>query len=235
MGGSILEAGSSPSQPASQILYNRTIRASARSSRLESMKGTVVYFFAFDVANDIRTELVREILSERPFPFQIRVGGAVPKDVPFYRPLTIGLKPEELDSNVGRVPLKPFVKIFDVGVLSISYEIRFDVSDLGALVPFHQLEVGGVALTARAERLCRVVEENLRPFMVKPAEERPAVEAYTAFCFEEVDGDVQEWGASHRAEIAALLNEEARPDRLAPAQVEETLSHSLSYTREDFT
>src|ERR1043166_1197684 len=128
MGGSILEAGSSPSQPASQILYNRTIRASARSSRLESMKGTVVYFFAFDVANDIRTELVREILSERPFPFQIRVGVAVPKDVPFYRPLTIGLKPEELDSNVGRVTLKPFVKIFDVGVLSISYEIRFDVS-----------------------------------------------------------------------------------------------------------
>src|SRR5262245_2679822 len=105
------------------------------------MKGTVVYFFAFDVANEIRTALVREVLSERPFPFQIRVGGAAPRDVPFYRPLTIGLRPEEHESNVGRVTVKPFVKIFDVGVVSISYEIAFDVPDLRSLVPYHQLTV----------------------------------------------------------------------------------------------
>ena len=68
------------------------------------MKGTVVYFFAFDLANEIRTSLVREVLSERPFPFQIRLGAAVPKDVPFYRPLTVGLKPEELLNGASNRP-----------------------------------------------------------------------------------------------------------------------------------
>src|SRR5438552_16234 len=199
------------------------------------MKGTVVYFFAFDVANEIRTALVREVLSERPFPFQIRVGGAAPRDVPFYRPLTIGLKPETLESNVEPVTIKPFVKMFDVGILSISYEVAFEVAALIDLVPYHQLLLDGLSLTARAERLNSVVAENLKPYMGKPSEERPPVEAYTAFCLEEVGGDVQEWGASRRAEIAGLLNEESRPERLAPAQVEETLRHRLSYTCDDFT
>ena len=199
------------------------------------MKGTVVYFFAFDVAGEIRTPLVREVLSQRPFPFQIRVGGAAPRDVPFYRPLTVSLKPEELDSNVGRVTIKPFIKVFDVGVLSISYEVAFAVGALVDLVPYHQLTVGGVTLTARAERLSALIAENLRAYMVKPTEERPPVEAYTAFCLEDVGGGVQEWSASHRTEIAALLSEEAIPERLAKGQVDETFRHSLSYTTEDVT
>lgn len=199
------------------------------------MKGTVVYFFAYDVAGEIRTELVREILSERPFPFQIRVGGAVPRDVPIYRPLTVSLKPEDLESNVGRVTIKPFVKIFDVGVLSISYEVSFRVAALIDLVPYHQLTVGGVALAARAERLCSLVAENLKAVMVKPTAERPAVEAYTAFCLEEVGGGVREWAAASRQEIAGLLGEEAVSERLAKGQVDETMRLALSYTTEDVT
>ncbi len=199
------------------------------------MKGTVVYFFAFDVAGEIRTPLVREVLSQRPFPFQIRVGGAAPRDVPIYRPLTVSLKPEDLDSNVGRITVRPFVKIFDVGVLSISFEVSFRADALVDLVPYHALTVGGVALEVRAERLSALVTENLKPYMVKPTTERPTVEAYTAFCIEDVGGGVQEWIAGHRPEIAALLCEEAIPERLAKGQVDEALRHSLSYTTEDVT
>jgi hypothetical protein len=199
------------------------------------MEGTVVYFFAFDVAGEIRTPLVRELLSERPFPFQIRVGGAVPRDVPIYRPLTVSLKPETLSSNVGTVTLRPFVKVFDVGVLSISYEVGFQAGALSDLVPYHLLTVDGIPLSVRAERLCGTVSENLRPFMVKPTEERPPVEAYTAFCLADVGGGVQEWTARSRQEIAGLLCEEAIPERLANGQVDETMRHALSYTTEDVT
>ena len=53
------------------------------------MKGEVVYFYAFDVANEIITPRVQEILSEKPFPFEIRKDRTLPKEVPLYQPLAI--------------------------------------------------------------------------------------------------------------------------------------------------
>lgn len=197
------------------------------------MKGTVAYLYAFDLANEIRTKQVREILSQKPFPFQIRLGPAAPKDVPIYTPLAISLKPIEADSNVGPVTLKPLVKIFDVGAISLSYEVAFEKESLSDLVPYHQLQVQGTPLTRHAERLAAQVAENLKAAMVKPNPDRPPVEAYTAFCFSEVGQPVQDWVRTQQAKIAALLNEESDPDRLSSRQVYETLSHSLAYTRDD--
>jgi hypothetical protein len=200
------------------------------------MKGTVVYLYAFDLANEIRTSQVREVLSQKPFPFQIRVGVTAPKDVPIYAPLTFSLKPLECATNAGTVTLKPFVKLFDVGAISISYELAFDKPSLFDLVPYHQLQVAGEPLTVAAERLAKQVAQSLAAFMVKPNPERPPVEAYTAFCFSDIGGGaVADWVRASRVEIACLLNEEAQPDRLADRQVDETLSHSLTYTRDDFT
>jgi len=197
------------------------------------MKGTVVYLYAFDVANEIRTSQVREVLSHKPFPFQIRVGSTAPRDVPIYRPLTIGLQPLAGESNVGPVTLKPFVKVFDVGVISISYEVAFDVPRLSELVPYHQLRVKEGSLTELAERLSAQVAESLKPYMVKPTAEHPPAEAYTVFCFERVEGAAAEWLSGHRAQIAALLNEESDPARLAPGQIDETMRLTLAYTCED--
>jgi hypothetical protein len=199
------------------------------------MKGTIVYLYAFDVANEIHTGQVREILSQKPFPFQIRVGPSAPRDVPIYAPLTISLHPIECASNVGTVTLKPFVKIFDIGALSISYEVPFEKASLAELVPYHQLMIGDEPLGALAERLSMQVAGALRPYLVHPNSDRPPLEAYTSFCFSEVDGPVPDWVRAHRAEIAGLLNEEREPARLAERQIDETLSHSLAYTRDDFT
>jgi len=199
------------------------------------MKGTVVYLYAFDIANEIRTASVHELLAQKPFPFQIRVGATAPRDMPIYSPLTISLKPIGCLSSVGPVTLKPFVKVFDVGALSISYEVAFEKAALSELVPYHQLHIGTEPLAALAEKLAVQVSEALKPHLVKPNPERAPVEAYTAFCVGEIDGPVAEWIRTQRGEIAGLLNEEAQPDRLADRQIDETLSHSLAYTREDFT
>ncbi|MBI3858139.1 MAG: hypothetical protein HY293_20855 [Planctomycetes bacterium] len=199
------------------------------------MKGTVVYLYAFDLANEIRTSQVREVLSQKPFPFQIRLGAAAPKDVPIYSPLTISLKPLECETSVGALTLKPFVKVFDVGAISISYEAAFNTPSIGDLVPYHQLRIGKENLGALAERLAAEVARSLAPFMSKPNPERPPVEAYTAFCLSDVGAPVPDWVRTHRAEIAGLLNEESESGRLAERQIDETLSHALAYTREDFT
>jgi hypothetical protein len=44
------------------------------------MKGEVVYLYAFDVANEILTAKVQEILSKKPFPFEVQTDCAFPKD-----------------------------------------------------------------------------------------------------------------------------------------------------------
>ena len=200
------------------------------------MKGTVVYLYAFDLANEIRTSQVREVLSQKPFPFQIRVGATAPKDVPITAPLTISLKPLECPSNVGSVQIKPFVKVFDVGAISVSFEVPFETPSLFDLVPYHQLQVAGAPLSAMAEKLAGEVARSLAPYMIKPNPERQPVEAYTSFCLSDIGGgSVADWVRASRVEIACLLNEEPKPDGLADRQVDETLSQALAYTRDDFT
>lgn len=199
------------------------------------MKGSVVYLFAFDVANEIHPAKIGTVLGQKPFPYQIRLDAAAPRDIPVYQPLTVRLAPIEAVSNIGPLTLKPQVKIFDVGVLSISYEVAFEKGSLAELVPYHQLKIGNETLSALAERLALSAAHDLRDALVKPNYARPVLEAYTAFCLCEIAGPVPDWISSHRASIAGLLNEEPEPGRLAEQQIEETLEHSLSYTRADYT
>src|SRR5215470_405316 len=59
----------------------------------KALEGEVVYLYAFDVANEIITRRVQEILSEKPFPFEIRMDRTLPKDMPLYKPLAIEPRP----------------------------------------------------------------------------------------------------------------------------------------------
>ncbi len=186
------------------------------------MQGRVVYQYAFDVAIEIRTSEVREVLSRKPFPFQIRTGSQIPRDVRIYAPLTIALEPE---THEGR-RLSPFVKIFDIGVLSVSFETVFDVPDCASLVPYHAT----AGLAGRAAALAAEVARSLRPTMLRPSEPHAAVEAYTVFCLHGLRGA---WAESKRRDVAALLNEELDPGRLSESQVDETWSRSLSYSVSD--
>ena len=63
------------------------------------MKGEAIYLYAFDVANEIVTSRVQQILSEKPFPFEIRMDRTLPKDIPLYRPLAI--EPPPLPDRLG--------------------------------------------------------------------------------------------------------------------------------------
>ncbi|HEX7900034.1 MAG TPA: hypothetical protein VF950_19865 [Planctomycetota bacterium] len=191
------------------------------------MKGKVVYLYAFDVADAIRTEEVREVFSQKPFPFQIRVGTQAPKDVRIYQPLTIALPDETRDGALVRT----FVKIFNVGVISISFEVEVDAPRCADLVPLHKAP----ALEKRAEEIRDQTIRNLRPLLVRPNETLAVAEAYTVFCLRDVPGDVETWSARNRREVAALLNEEPDPQRLATAQVEETWSSTVAYAVDDLT
>ena len=203
------------------------------------MKGKVVYLFAFDIAAEIHTSKIGTVLSEKPHPFGINLGPSAPKDVRLYLPMMVSLPARSLPSNVGPVTLQPVIKVFDVGVLSISFEVAFDVPNLAALIPYHQLTVDQVSLHQRVEDICREAAAGLRPFMVKPADDARSPEAYTVFCLETLDGDpgrpASEWVASRRKDLAQLLAEESTGAPLDPSQAAEMFRVAQSYSVADHT
>src|SRR6266568_1704893 len=99
------------------------------------MKGEVVYLYAFDVANEIITPRVQEILSEKPFPFEIRMDRTLPKDMPLYRPLAI--EPPPLPAKLQGSSVRLLIRIYDVGVVTVMMRAAFEANALGGLMPFH--------------------------------------------------------------------------------------------------
>jgi len=199
------------------------------------MKGEIVLLYAFDIAHEIATDRIREILSKKPFPFEIRMGKTIPKDLPIYRPLTIALAPEEYDTSVGRITLKPFVKIIDIGVVSISLEIPFDRPALSDLTAYHHIALkDNRTLDQLAETICSQVRESIKPALIKPNEKIDPPEAYTIFCVSGVeDGPIPAWVGARKREIAALLMEETNASALSDMQINEVLDHTLHYTNDD--
>jgi hypothetical protein len=196
------------------------------------MKGEVVYFYAFDVANEIITSRVQEILSEKPFPFEIRADRTLPKDMPLYKPLAI--EPHPLSVKLHGETVRLLIRIYNVGVVTVMMRVAFEVNALADLTPFHNPKLeNGDALDTVAVRFCSDVVNSLKDLLVG-RQECPAPEAYTVFSFTELDGanDVNQWLGNHRREVAGLLTETA-PEKLSEAQVNEVLRIQRSFENTD--
>src|SRR5271163_4350408 len=117
------------------------------------MKGEVVYLYAFDVANEIITPRVREILSEKPFPFEIRMDRTLPKDMPLYKPLAI--EPRTLSARVRGSAVRLLIRIYDVGVVTVMMRVAFEADALADLLRFHNPKLAdGLALDKVAMNFC---------------------------------------------------------------------------------
>ena len=197
------------------------------------MKGEVVYLYAFDVANEILTPRVQEILSEKPFPFEIRMDRTLPKDMPLYKPLAIG--PPPLSVPLRGAPVRLLIRIYDVGVVTVMLRVAFEAGSLADLMPFHNPKLeNGETLDAVALKLCAEVCDGLRDSLVGRTEFPPPPEAYTVFCLTDLGGvgDVNHWLGEQRREVAGLLTETAA-GQLSEAQVGEVLRIQRSFENTD--
>src|SRR6476661_8895991 len=128
-------------------------RARETVSVEKALKGEVVYLYAFDVANEIITARVQEILSEKPFPFEIRMDRTLPKDMPLYKPLAI--EPAPLASKFQGFPVRLLIRIYDVGVVTVMLRVGFEAGALADLMPFHNPKLeNGETFDAVAAKLC---------------------------------------------------------------------------------
>ena len=197
------------------------------------MKGEVVYLYAFDVANEIVTPRVREILSEKPFPFEIRQDRTLPKDMPLYKPLAIEPRPPA--AKLHGVPVRLLIRIYDVGVVTVMMRAAFELDAPGDLMVFHNPKLdNGLTLGTVAEKLCAEVCDNLKESIVGRTEFPPSPEAYTVFCLTDLAGakDANAWLAERRRAVAGLLTETAA-EKLSESQVAEVLRIQRSFENTD--
>ena len=196
------------------------------------MKGEVVYLYAFDVANEIITARIHEILASQPYPFEIRTDHTVPKDVPIYRPLAI--EPAKIDLRCRGTSVKILVRVYEVGVVSIAMRIPFATESLSELIPFHKPKADdGRSFDQIAKSLCGQVCDNLRDVMVRGTQGYEP-EAYTVFCVTQLaaDGNVNRWLDEQRRNVAGLLSE-TMPSELSESQVAEVMRIRRSFSNTD--
>jgi hypothetical protein len=197
------------------------------------MKGEVIYLYAFDVANEIITPRVQEILSEKPFPFEIRKDRTLPKDMPLYKPLAI--EPNPLKAQLYGVPVRLLIRIYDVGVVTVMMRTAFETKALSNLMHFHNPKLeDGTTLDKVAMSFCVKVCDSLKDSVVGRAEFPPQPEAYTVFCFTDLDGakDANLWLSERQPEVAGLLTE-TMAEKLSDSQVSEVLRIQRSFEKTD--
>jgi hypothetical protein len=195
------------------------------------MRGEVVYLYAFDVANELVTRGLTELLGHKVTPFQLPPDRTLPRDVPLYQPLGIELPPWQGKEDT---TVQVRVRVYEVGVINIALHVAFDVADWQALMKFHHPQlVSGEEFDQRARTLCQQVvaalQERLR--YAAPVSEP---EAYTVFCVTALERvrDVTHLSDQERRAIAGLLSE-TEPERLAQAQVEEVWRFQRSFETTD--
>jgi hypothetical protein len=197
------------------------------------VKGEVVYLYAFDVANEIIKRRVQEILSEKPFSFEIRKDRTLPQAVPLYKPLAI--EPPPLKAALSGSPVHLLIRIYDFGVVTVMMRAAFEVGALNDLMRFHHPRLDdGVTLDQTAMDFCGKVCESLKNSLVSPNEFPPSPEAYTVFCLTDLGGvqDVNAWMIGQRRETAGLLTETAA-EKLSETHVNEVLRIQRSFEMTD--
>src|SRR5262249_3077884 len=197
----------------------------------EEVTGEAVYLFAFDVGYDVTRARVGTAPGRTPYALDIRRDHTSPRDVALYQPLAVD--PESRVTAAGR-PVRLHVRVYDVGVVTVLFCVSVVSNALVDLIPFHRLTLDdGRDVGTAAREICRQAVADLGSAIVRPA---PATdpEAYTVFCLTDVGGprDVPAWFKAHLAEVAGLLSDTA-PERLAEAQIVESLRHQQSFEKTD--
>lgn len=196
------------------------------------MKGEAIYLYAFDVANEIATGEIHEVLAARSVPFELRTDHTIPKDVPLYRPLTFSLSPRRPGASDDKVSVT--VRIYDVGVVNVVMRIPFDTVELSELHALHEPRwTTGETFDDFAQTICGEVCQSLGPALIRSGPPtRP--EAYTVFCITSLDQgeDANQWYARQRRAVAGLLTQ-TEPGRLSDTQVEESLRIVRSFSPSD--
>lgn len=205
---------------------------SVTDERDGKLQGEVVYLYAFDVANEISLGRATELLSSRFVPFAPRPDRPTPRSVPISQPIAV--EPPTPTTQVNGGPARISVRVYDVGVVSVTVRVPFTSDTLAALIPFHTPTLAeGRPLDDLAREQCDEICLALSDAFVQPGE-RTEPEAYTVFTLKHLGGeqDANRWLGDRQREVAGLLSE-FPGERLSEAQVADVLRLRRSFENSD--
>jgi hypothetical protein len=198
----------------------------------DSLLGEVVYLYAFDVASEIRLGRAKELLSGRSAPFTARLDRPTPRSVPITQPLAV--EPLTPTTRVNGETARLLIRVYDVGVVSVSVHVPFARGSLPVLNPFHKPTLDdGRPLDVQAREQCDEVCRALGDALVQPATPTEP-EAYTVFTLTKlgVERDANRWLSTRQREVAGLLTE-TPGERLSETQVADVLRLRRSFENSD--
>jgi hypothetical protein len=213
----------------------------ATPAQITQYTGEVVYLYAFDVAYELVRRPVAQLLGQPVAQFVVDASKRSPRQLFFYRPQMVRLGPLERLGPQGPVRMERTIKLLPIGAISITVRVPFTVHEIDELVSFHDLQFSnGTWLYDEVRALAREVQQELRPYLVRPADTLSDEEAYTVFCIRgplrAPDGSVcasEDWLLENRRRVAALLVEERDPGRLSEQEAIESTNKYLSYYDRD--
>jgi hypothetical protein len=128
------------------------------------------------------------------------------------------------------------LRLYEVGVLSVMVRQPLAVQELAEIERLRQT----LDAQSQDQRFLKAGEGVARSFRkrLEPALEEAFVvdlepERYQVICLQDTPLEARQLLETHRAQIAGLLIGEAKPEKLAAGEVEETLRQKFSYYQED--
>ncbi len=202
--------------------------------------GEVVYLYAFDVAYDTARRPLKTLLGQPAAQFAVDASKRSPRQLFFYKPQMIRLPPMERIGPLGAVRVERVIKLLPVGAISITVRVPFAVNHVEELVAFHDLQFSNGSLHDEVRRLAQEVVGELHAHLIRPQPQLPEEEAYTVFCIaapvlnaDNEPMNAEQWFQAHRRQIAALLTQEEKMERLSKQEAEESTARYLSYYDND--
>jgi hypothetical protein len=195
------------------------------------LRGEVVYLYAFDVANEIRLDRAAELLSAKSEPSPAS-GRPAPRDLPTPRPVTV--EPPPPAARLSGAPIRLLVRVYEVGVVSITIRAAFARESLAELILLHTPVLDdGRSLDDLARGQCANIRQRVADALIRPGPDIET-EGYTVFCLTDLAGarDANRWLADQQRNVAGLLTQTSS-ERLSEAQVAEALRLRRSFENTD--
>jgi hypothetical protein len=195
------------------------------------LRGEVVYLFAFDVANEVRLDRAAELVPAKSAPAATGEHPA-PREVPVTRSVVVEFDPPS--ARLKGAPIHLFIRIYEVGVISVMVRVPFAADSLEALARFHAPVLDdGRPLEELARAECAALRGRIADALVRHGPDSEP-EAYTVFCLTALDGerDANRWLFAHERSAAGLLAT-LPGERLSEAQVAEILRLRRSFEKTD--
>ncbi|HYY49171.1 MAG TPA: hypothetical protein VFA17_10910 [Thermoplasmata archaeon] len=202
------------------------------------MKGEVVFYRLFDIGASVDLDEIRRTINMPFLSGRLLSERSAPRYARFVQPLLVYVDERALETTLGRLTVSIAVKLYGVGALAVVLRTPFETSTLRELRGFANLRIRGdgpedESLDVYCTRLVQRITEDLVPFLHDAYDVKVEPEPYTVYCVSVTETPVRVFRDAQRREVAALLENDPRPDAISDEEVEDTWRNWFSYYQDD--